>query len=271
MKSDVVAAMLVLTPASLALVNWLVSMIVVRNEPHMMVKDLRNLIPDSMPFVRTQWLFIVFSMSACGLSAISATLEGALPGTMPVSLILNGLAGFIIPVLGLFYVTYLASKKIPGLLATVGIWSLVKYSIASSLRTYISLVALLLFILPGMLFYIRTVLLLPIYICEGQRVGHSIKKSWTLTDGKYWRISRYLGIPLLLQLSLFFIPRVITTSTGIYGKGADGFSALLSGLPSLCMGLSVIVNLVVIGLSFKLYEKLNDPTTAGKTRALAEQ
>lgn len=260
MPTDLITIVIMLAPAILAVANWLISLIVVRNEPHVMIRDLKRLVPASKPFVKTQWPFLVFSIVACGLSAISHTLEHLVPAAVPVTAILNALASFIIPVLGIFYVTYLASDKYPGLLSTVGVATLIKYFIVSSLRSYFSLLGIFALIIPGVNFYVRTCLFLPVYMCEGQRVTHALDRSWKLTKGKYWRISRYLGFPVMVQLLLSAIPTAAIMFSSLHAKDGTVSSLMqtvYAAAPSVCLGLSVIVDLIIIGLSFRLYEELS--------------
>jgi hypothetical protein len=258
MASNIIAFFAVV-PAVLALTNWLISLVVVRNEPHLMVKDFKSLAPATLPFVKAQWIFLLISIGSTFLGNFVLENQLIFHTTVPVPVMTTLTSSVIIQALSIFYVSYLAAEKSPNLIATVGLWTLVKFEVADFFRIMITTWGVMLFAVPGLILCARLALFLPIYVCEGQRVRHALKKSWSLTEGKYWRVSRYLGLPMFLGAILGFAPTLFVESVKSSGQFRPWeIPWYISSLPNICAGISTVLNLAIVGLSYKLYRRLDD-------------
>lgn len=182
MNGEIMSIGMASLPLILATGNWLLSLSLASKEPNYFTADLKQLWPDSLPFLKTQWPFLLLCMLAASSSLIPANI-----GIMPSLIVSTGIA----PIVKIFYISYLAAPKYPGRLATIGAWSVITYIICHSIISTIGTLALFLFVVPGLIVLTRTCLFLPIFALEGYHPLAAVALSWRLTSGKYWLVSRY--------------------------------------------------------------------------------
>ena len=250
--------LLAVVPMVLTTGNWLLSLFFARKEQNYFLLDLKQLMPASVPFLSTQWPFLIFCFAGFGFGQFFR--HG--PGISSSSDILSLLQAIgctiaigLMPILTLFYVTYLGSKQGVTLVSTIGIWSVVVYVFAETLRNALGYAGLFFFIVPGLLIYTRTSLFLPIYALEGHKPWAAIKRSWSLTEGHYWLVSRYLGLPALI-ISLISL----TTSASSPFKTA-GYPAIesMNAIGTLTIATAMMVmSMINSGVTYQLYARLTE-------------
>ncbi|MBP9092341.1 hypothetical protein KBI23_15040 [bacterium] len=247
-----------LVPVALALANWLLSLYFAPKSNYF-ITDLKQLWPDSRPFLKTQWPFLAVCMLGSNLSQAHLISSGSIRPEFSFGLIIASLVSSgILPILKLFYVSYLAAPKYPGRVATIGIWSVLLYVMGDWFISTLGTLGLAFLVAPGLVILIRTCLFLPIYALEGHHPIAAFEKSWSLTAGHYWPISRYLGLPTILFGILILSPQVATViaATGHYPMQYSLPLVAAAGAATLAL------SLVIAGLTYKLYERLS---TAGET------
>ncbi len=118
-------------PVVLAFSNWALSLFLARKIENNFFVDLKQLWPDSLPFLKSQWPIVTIAIIAATLSQLqpATDLTDKPEVALQVFLSVFGSSG-ILWVLNLFYASYLAAPKYPGRVATIGAWSLVMYIIA---------------------------------------------------------------------------------------------------------------------------------------------
>lgn len=246
-----------LLPVALALANWVLSLFFAPKSSDLMT-DLRQLWPDSRPFLKTQWPFLAVCMLGSNLSQTYLISGGSLKPEFSFGLVIASvISSGILPVLKLFYISYLAAPKYPGRVATIGIWSVILYVMGDWFISTLGTLGLAFLVAPGLVILIRTCLFLPIYALEGHRPLAALEKSWALTAGHYWQISRYLGLPTILFGILILSPQVATViaATGHYPTQYSFPIVAAAGAATLAL------SLVIAGLTYKLYERLSTEST----------
>lgn len=243
MNDEIIGIGMGALPLILAIGNWLLSLSLASKEPNYFTADLKQLWPDSLPFLKAQWPFLLLCMLAASSSLLTAQVS-----MMPSLIVSTGIA----PIVKIFYICYLAAPKYPGRLATIGAWSVITYIICHSIISTIGTLALFLFAVPGLILLARTCLFLPIFALEGYHPLAAVAQSWRLTSGKYWLVSRYLGIPMILFASLIFIPLVLTTvmEFSLHWNSSSQVIRAFSGSAEL------LLSITLGGLAYKLYDRL---------------
>ena len=246
-----------LIPVALALANWVLSLFFAPKSNDF-IADLRQLWPDSLPFLKTQWPFLAVCMVGSNLSQAHLVSNGSLKPEFSFGLLIASLVSAgILPVLKLFYVSYLAAPKYPGRVATIGIWSVILYVIGDWFISTLGTLGLAFLVAPGLVIFVRTCLFLPIYSLEGHHPLAAFEKSWSLTAGRYWQISRYLGLPTILFGILILSPQ-LTSVIGAYGHYPTQYTwpvAAAAGAATLAL------SMILAGLTYKLYERLSTEGT----------
>jgi hypothetical protein len=98
---------------------------------------------------------------------------------------------------------------------------------ASLLTTLLWGIASVFFLLPGIYFYVALSLAVPAVVLEGQPVGASVRRSFALVHGAWWRT---FGILLLGYLVRTVVSSVITIVLGLIGGVATGYFTTSGGL-----------------------------------------
>jgi len=159
----------------------------------------------------------------------------------------------IVPILKLFYVSYLASPKNPALVSTIGIWAMILYLIGEYIQNIMVGAGLVFFIAPGLYVMARTSLFLPIYAVEGHRPLKAIDRSWEVTKGRFWQISLYLGPPTFVVLgSHIFLPFLGTMAS----RGSEA-GPLLAATGAVTSMAGILLDILLAGLMYKLYLRFN--------------
>lgn len=245
-------------PVVLAFSNWALSLFFARKTINYFAVDLKQLWPDSLPFLKAQWPIITIAIIAATWSQLQPTAElsGKPEHALQEFLSFFGSSG-ILWILNLFYVSYLAAPKYPGRVATIGAWSLLMYVIADMAIVTFGALGTILFVAPGLIVIARSCLFLPVYAIHGHKPLSAIRQSWALTKGNYWLVSRYLGLPALALVTSYGYPELVTNF--MPAGTADAIKN--------CMPLDIaetaaaqVLSLVIGGLLYKLYERLS---TAG--------
>lgn len=242
-----------LVPVALALANWLLSLYFAPKSNDF-IADLKQLWPDSLPFLKTQWPFVAVCMLGSNLSQAQIISNGSVKTEFSFGIVIASLVSAgILPILKLFYVSYLAAPKYPGRVATIGIWSVLLYVMGDWFISTLGTLGLAFLVAPGLVILVRTCLFLPIYALEGHRPLAAFEKSWSLTAGHYWQISRYLGLPTILFGILMLSPQVATViaATGHYPMQYSLPMVAAAGAASLAL------SMILAGLTYKLYERLS--------------
>lgn len=252
---DKILTAMLFFPMLVALANWVLSLISTRSKSNYFLDDLKQLWPDSLPFLKAQWLILTSTLAIATwiqlqqLPELSEKTEFGLP----ILLLFFGSSG-IAWILNLFYVTYLAAPKYPGRVATIGAWALALYIVADISILTFGAIGIIFFVIPGLIVFVRSCLFLPIYAIQGYKPLYAIKQSWALTKGKYWLISRYMGLPALLMLAIAAFPELLNSSMGLDNAAAStNFEALKISFAAAIQ----VLSLVIAGLLYKLYERLS--------------
>ncbi|CAN5266641.1 hypothetical protein BH11CYA1_BH11CYA1_02540 [soil metagenome] len=190
--------------------NWGLSRIFSRKNNYNWMADLRQLWPDSKYFFKAQIIFMVLCTGGFSYSMMTNGAEHATTTTHLGMLALAARASSaILPILKLFYVSHLGSKVNPLLISTIGVWAVFQFGIAEGLREVAAIFGLFLFLIPGLIIWFRSCLFLPCYAIEGHIVGNAWHRSWELTKGKYWLVSRYLGAVSVSLLAVIGIKELV--------------------------------------------------------------
>lgn len=256
-------------PTVLTAGNWLLSLFFARKERNYLLTDLKQLMPASMPFLSTQWPFLIFCFAGFGFAQFFRHGEGAGISSSSNSLGLLPAMGALMaiglmPILKLFYVTYMGSKHGPGLVSTIGIWSVMVYIFAETLRVSLGYAGLFLFIIPGLLIATRTSLFLPVYALEGHKPWAAIKRSWSLTDGHYWLVSRYLGLPAV------FLALVSLATSGSSHFKMTGYPTIgwMSAIGTFTIASTMmLMGMIYSGLTYQLYSRLTESSESSGSKA----
>lgn len=250
------AALVQLLPLTFITVNWFLSLFLAPKANNYFRLDLKQLWQDTQPFLKTQWPFVAICLVGSSVTRVQLVndLKSEPEFTMAIIMASVVSAG-ILPILKLFYVAYLAAPKYPGRLASIGIWSVFVYVFSEGLLASFSNLGLFLLIAPGLILLIRTCLFLPIYAIEGNHPIAALQKSWALTAGKYWLVSRYMGLPILLLGVLGIVPQ-LAAAAKVYGNQSVQFYWPIFAAVGAA---SLVVSLIVGGLSYKLYDRLTSP------------
>lgn len=239
----------------LAVLNWTLSLVFGKTGILDWKGDARQLWTDSTAFLKMQALFIVLIIAGNTYGIASAFIEA--PSSSGINW-LSVAAKFtqgILFILELFYLSYLASNKSVTLISTIGIWTVFKLGIAEKVLQAVTAAGFAALLVPGLLITVRTCLFLPVYANEGHLVGHSIRRSWTLTKGKYWIASRYLG-PVALASAL--VTSIAGFSLAANAQEWRSFTPIAIALGAVFAVLTVGFQLMYQGLSYKLYRHLTE-------------
>ncbi|CAN5266602.1 hypothetical protein BH11CYA1_BH11CYA1_02530 [soil metagenome] len=251
---DTANVLLRLFPLLAILINWLISLYRASKSPDYFCDDLKQLWPDSIPYLRTQWPFVLCCLiGSCFTQASMVSDLKSKPEFVMTVVIASVVSAGILPILKLFYVSYLAAPKYPGRLATIGIWSVAVYVMSDSLLSAISHIFLFILAVPGLIVLTRTCLFLPIYALEGNQPLCALRRSWALTEDKYWMVSRYMGLSTVLFVFLLTTPQLLGAAS-LSGIPVASVYAYISSAASLA---SLVLSLIIAGLTYKLYDRLS--------------
>ncbi|MFA6212757.1 MAG: hypothetical protein WC714_25200 [Candidatus Obscuribacterales bacterium] len=250
---DYLLSLLLIAPILLAFANWATSLIMTHGKENYTLVDLRQLWLDSLPFLKAQWLIVGVTIAATTWQQLQPTqgLTAKLDATTLLSIF--GASG-ILWILGLFYVSYLAMPKHPNRVSTIGFWSLTMYVIGDMAISVLGSLGILLFVVPGLIVFVRSCLFLPAYAIQGSHSLSAIKHSWALTKNKYWLVSRYMGLPALGLVASIVYPTIVekfvTNHTLV---------EILNYLPlTIVLAASTqVFSLAICGLLYKLYDRLS--------------
>ena len=253
---DKLLTAILFSPVLIALANWVLSLIYTRSKQNYFLDDLKQLWPDSLPFLKAQWPILTSTLAIATwiqlqqLPELSAKTEFGLP----ILLLFFGSSG-ITWILNLFYITYLAAPKYPGRVATIGAWALALYIVADISILTFGAIGIIFLVIPGLIVFVRSCLFLPIYAIQGYKPLSAIRQSWTLTKGKYWLVSRYMGLPVLLMLAIAVFPELLNSSLELDSAApSSNFEALNISFTAA----NQVLGLVIAGLLYKLYERLSE-------------
>lgn len=254
-KPEYLLSMLLIAPTLLAFANWAVSLFVMRRQKDYMRADLRQLWSDSLPFLKTQWHIVAIAIATAAWFQLTPTPELTdNPNFAAESFIGVFASAGINWILGLFYVTYLAAPKYPGRVATIGFCSLAMYVIGDTMVTTLGMLGTALFVVPGLIIFVRSCLFLPIFATHKPNPLTAIRQSWTLTKNNYWLVSRYLGLPAVIVLALNSFPAIegILTESD-FQHASLSWQAFMVSTTAIAQGCSFIM----CGLLYKLYDRLS--------------
>jgi hypothetical protein len=241
-------------PALLAFVHWAISLFMTRGKENYTRIDLRQLWTDSLPFLRTQWHMIALSVAIALWFQLKPTPEVNDPNFAVETFLSLSSSSAIYWILGLFYVSYLAAPKYPGRVATIGFCSLATYVIGDMFVLLLGLIGTALFVVPGLIIFVRSCLFLPIFVTHESKPLVAIKQSWSLTKGKYWLISRYMGLPAAIMLAGCLLSELPTTLAKSdiqhVSLGWQAFMLSTTAITECC-------NLIIFGLLYQLYDRLS--------------
>jgi len=234
--------------------HWALSLFFARKSKNYFLYDLWQLWPESQPFLKAQWPFIAAATAGATWAQLQPTIEES---NQPEVLFTRTLILFgptvISWILMLFFVSYLAEPKYPGRVASIGIQALLLYTIVDNLILAVSLSGLLFFVAPALIMTVRNCLFLPIYAINGHKPLSAIRQSWALTAHKYWIVSRYMGIPIILSTSTIMSHLLLAEVLG--GNGQVAVKNL--PLTVVCVVLFQLANLFIGGFLYKLYDRLS--------------
>lgn len=249
---------ILIVPIVLAFSNWALSLFFARKSTNYLALDLKQLWPDSLPFLKAQWPIITVTLAAATWSQLHPIPDLSDKPELALEVFLStfGSSG-ILWILNLFYVSYLAAPKYPGRVATIGAWGLVMYIITDMAIVTFGALGTILFVAPGLIIFTRSCLFLPVYAIHGHKPLSAIRQSWALTKGNYWLVSRYIGLPILVMMALYCYPELVTNF-----MPAGTQDAIKNCLPldAAFTSAAQVLNIAIGGLLYKLYERLS---TAG--------
>jgi len=212
--------------------------------------DLRELATESLHFLKTQWFFLAV---CTGGSAVSACQHSGSFEIPPTYVIVSSFFFAIVPILKLFYVSYLAIPRNPALVASIGVMTMVFYMIGEYIQNMLILLGFVLLIFPGLYVMARTSLFLPIYAVEGHRPLQALERSWAITNGKFWQVCLYLGPVVFVVLMAHWLP--FAASFMQPNIAARPFVAVFSAV---CGMSFILLDIMLAGLMYKLYLRFNE-------------
>lgn len=242
-----------LIPVGLATANWVLSLFLAPKTNNYLPADVKQLWSDSRPFIKTQWPFVAICMVGSNMSQAHLFADHGLIPSFSFGLVAAAfISAGILPIIKLFYVSYLAAPKYPGRVATIGLWTVLLYVLGEWLISALGGLGMIFFVIPGLLVMVRASLFLPAFALEGHHPFAAFEKSWALTSGKYWLVSRYLGLPAILFLLLSASPQLTATvkAIGHYHFQYFGPAMITINVATLAM------SLILAGLTYKLYDRL---------------
>jgi hypothetical protein len=159
-----------LIPVCLATVNWVLSLLLAPKANNYLPADLKQLWSDSRPFIKTQWPFVAICMVGSNMSQAHLFADHGLIPSFSFGLVAAAfISAGILPIVKLFYVSYLAAPKYPGRVATIGLWTVLLYVLGEWLVSALGSLGMIFFVVPGMIVMVRACLFLPAYALEGHR------------------------------------------------------------------------------------------------------
>ena len=255
--SDKVTTSLIVAVITIAIpfIHWAFSLFFDRKTKKYLAVDTMRLWPDSLPFLKAQWPFVTIAMIAASWSQFQPTaqLSNRPEDSIAATLLAYG-PTVLTWILMLFYVTYLAEPKHPGRVATIGATSLLLYVIADCMIMTFSLIGLGILLAPGLIVVVRSCLFLPIYAINGHKPLSAIRRSWALTKDRYWLVSCYMGLPVILLISITICPLLVND---FWGTCAQTAGRNCPPLLVACASATQVLSLVIGGLLYKLYERLS--------------
>jgi len=241
-------------PLVIALANWVLSLISTRSKSDYFLDDLKQLWPDSLPFLKAQWPILTVVLAVATWFQLQPVQDLSDKTELGPSMLLLPFGSAVISwILNLFYVNYLAAPKYPGRVATIGVWALTIYVISDIAVLAFGSIGTIFFVIPGLMFFVRSCLFLPIYAIQGYKPLSAIKRSWALTKGNYWLVSRYMGLPVLLLVALYVYPDLANNSNDLESQAA---TTTCQPLTIAITAAAQVLSLVIAGLLYKLYERL---------------
>ncbi len=228
-----------------------------KNAPSV-IHDLRELFTESLPFLKTQWLFLAICTVGSGVSACqnSQSIELA-----PAYYLISSVSLGIVPILKLFYVAYLASPRNAALVATIGIKTMIFYLIGEYIQNMAIGLGLMLLVFPGLYIMARTSLFLPIYAVEGHRPLQALERSWAITKGKYWQVCLYLGPAFVIALMGHWMPYMGIMLQHSQLSAARPLLVVVSAVSGMT---STLLSIMLAGLMYKLYLRFSEPLAERK-------
>jgi len=244
-----------LIPVCLATANWVLSLFLAPKTNSYFLGDLKQLWSDSRPFIKTQWPFVAICMVGSNMSQAHLFADIGLRQSFSFGIVAAAfISAGILPIIKLFYVSYLAAPKYPGRVAMIGLWTVLLYVLGEWLISALGSLGMMFFILPGLLVMVRACLFLPAYALEGHHPFAAFERSWVLTSGKYWLVSRYLGLPTILFLLLSASPQLMAT---VRVLGQYPFHYFWPAMIAFNFA-ALAMSLVLAGLAYKLYDRLTE-------------
>lgn len=244
-----------LIPVCLATVNWVLSLFLDPKTDSYFLRDLKQLWSDSLPFIKTQWPFVAICMVGSNMSQAHLFADIGLKPSFSFGLVAAAfISAGILPIVKLFYVSYLAAPKYPGRVAMIGLWSVLLYVLGEWLISALGGLGMIFFIIPGMIVTVRACLFLPAYALEGHHPFAAFERSWSLTSGNYWLVSRYLGLPTILFLLLTASPQLTATVRAV---GQYPFHYFWPAMIAFNVA-ALAMSLILAGLTYKVYDRLTE-------------
>ncbi len=244
-----------LIPVCLATANWVLSLFLAPKTNSFLLADVKQLWSDSRPFIKTQWPFVAVCMVGSNMSQAHLFADHGLIPSFSFGLVAAAfISAGILPILKLFYVSYLAAPKYPGRVATIGLWTVLLYVLGEWLISALGGLGMVFFVIPGLLVMVRACLFLPAYALEGHHPFTAFEKSWALTSGNYWLASRYLGLPTILFLLLTAGPQLTAT---VRALGQYPFQYFWPAMIAFNFA-DLAMSLILAGLAYKLYDRLTE-------------
>ncbi|MBP6744045.1 hypothetical protein KA344_02380 [bacterium] len=261
----IIESTILIVPVVLAFSNWFLSLFLARKTTNYFAVDLKQLWPDSLPFLKAQWPIVTIAMIAVSWSQLRPALESSNRPEFSLAVTVLDYGPIVITwILMLFYVSYLSEPKYPGRVATIGAGSLLVYVISDTMIVTVGALGLFFLLAPCLIVFVRSCLFLPIYAAHGHQPLSAIKRSWALTKDKYWLVSRYMGLPPLILISISISPVIVDNFWGLSGQAALQNCAPLIVATG---AINLLLSLVIGGLLYKLYERLS----AAENNRLNEQ
>lgn len=252
---DKILTAMLFFPMLVALANWVLSLISTGSKQNYFLDDLKQLWPDSLPFLKAQWPILTVALAVATWSQLQPLQDMCDKAEHGSPLLLLPFGSAVISwILNLFYVTYLAAPKYPGRVAAIGALALTIYVIADIAILAFGAIGIIFLVIPGLIVFVRSCLFLPIYATQGYKPLSAIRQSWALTKDKYWLVTRYMGLPVLLMLAIEVFPEILNSSLGLDNAAA---SSNFEALNISSVAANQVLNLVSAGLLYKLYERLS--------------
>ncbi len=252
---DKILTAMLFFPMLVALANWVLSLISTRSKRNYFLDDLKQLWPDSLPFLKAQWPILTVALAVATWSQLQPVQDMCDKAEHGSPLFLLPFGSAVISwILNLFYVTYLAAPKYPGRVAAIGALALTIYVVYDIAILAFGAIGTIFFVIPGLIFFVRSCLFLPLYATQGYKPLSAIRRSWALTKGKYWLVSRYMGLPVLILLAFYVYPDLANNSNDIDSQTVATYCLPLTIATTIA---AQVLGLVMAGLLYKLYERLS--------------